>query len=145
MVQNHIKLNWLSDTIKKREMGDETLEESETKESLYMNISRQDFECKQLLEIIAPDEKVKERYMEPVSRAQAIVEFPADYKLTHWVNRTVPKEALQHSIKSIILKETKSKKNQPIKKVDEWINTQNTIRERIAQDEALFGRRKRPG
>ena len=64
-----------------------------------------------MLEIIAPDEKIKDKYMEPVLRAQSTVEFPPDYKLSNWMHITMPKECLQHSIKSIILKETKSKKN----------------------------------
>ena len=60
-----------------------------------------------MLEIISPDEKIKERYMEPVLRAQTMVEFAPDYKLSHWMHIDIPKECLQHTIKSIILKETK--------------------------------------
>ena len=81
-----------------------------------------------MLDILAPDDKMKEKYMEIVSKAQATVEFPENYVLSdrtsfakRMENIRVPKECVQHSIKSILLKETKSKKNQPVKKVDEWL------------------------
>ena len=65
-----------------------------------------------MLAIIAPDDKIKEKYMEPVLKAQATVEFPPDYRLPKEVeNIKIPRECTQHTIKSIILKETKSKKN----------------------------------
>ena len=73
-----------------------------------------------MLEIVAPDASIRAKYMEPITRAQATVEFQLDYKLTNWMNLVLPKECAQHAIKSIILKETKQKKNQPIKKVLEW-------------------------
>ena len=86
-----------------------------------MNIQTYDTELKQVLDLIAPDEKIREKYLEPVYKAQATVEFPADYKLSHWVNRKVPDECLKYAIKQTILKETKSKKQQPMKKIDEFL------------------------
>lgn len=69
LVKNHLLMNWLSDTIKKRTEYDETMEESEKKEQIYMSISQYEFECKQMLDILAPDDKIKEKYMEQVSKA----------------------------------------------------------------------------
>ena len=111
LCQSHLSLNLLSDTIRKRGPDEtETIEEEERKEQLYMNIQTFEGELKQVLDLIAPDEKIKELYWEPVHRAQATVEFPPDYKISHLVDKSVPKECIKYAIKQTILKETKSKK-----------------------------------
>ena len=41
--------------------------------------------------------------------------------MSHVVNRDVPEDCIKYAIKNTILKETKSKKQQPMKKIDEFL------------------------
>ena len=67
---NHLSLNLLGDQIKKRDpLETETLEESEQKEELYMRIQSLDSELRSVLDLLAPDEKIREKYYEPVYEA----------------------------------------------------------------------------
>lgn len=126
-------MNKLSADIRKREEPEnvETMEESEQKERLYMTAMTYEKEFKAILDIIATKEEDREKYREPVVRAQAMVDFPRGYKLSDFqmeYDRTaIPPESLVKSITTVIMgtgggKETTKKKNKPIKKVDEWLD-----------------------
>ena len=127
LCQSHLSLNLLSDNIRKRGPDEtESLEESEQKEQLYMRIQQYDNQLKSVLDLLAPDEIVREKYLEPVYQAQATVEFPADYKISHVMNKELPEDCIKYAIKNTILKETKSKKQQPMKKIDEFLLRRQT-------------------
>ena len=67
LCQSHLSLNLLSDIIRKRGPDEtESLEESEQKEQHYMRIQQYDNELKLVLDLIAPDEIIREKYLEPV-------------------------------------------------------------------------------
>jgi len=154
LVTCYLSMNKLSADIRKREEPEnvETMEESDQKERLYMCAMTYEKDMKAILDIIATKEEDREKYREPVVRAQAMVDFPPGYKLsdfkTEYDRTAIPPESLVKSISTVIMnvgggKETTKKKNKPIKKVDEWLDSEKTRRDTIRKV-SLTGKGKPP-